>query len=134
MDAIHPVRFNRLWSPKMKPTTNSSLTALRRTVWGNVNAANVSIHGQASRPKQSFSNSRMDDRSRHDAGWTSTGGAGECGPCNVPVYSVFLTKFSSRLVNSIGKMNFVAGEVPISFSVSKYCSVIVLWSTVCAIS
>ena len=39
-------------------------------------------------------------------------------------------KLLSILVNSMGKMNFVAGEVPMVFSVSKYCRVMVFWSTV----
>jgi len=43
-----------------------------------------------------------------------------------------LTNFSIMLVNSIGKMNLVAAPTPIAFSVSKYCRVIVFWSTVCA--
>ncbi len=34
-------------------------------------------------------------------------------------------KLSSRRVNSIGKMNFVAGLAPISFSVTKYCRVMI---------
>lgn len=36
-----------------------------------------------------------------------------------------LVKFSSRLVNSIGKMYLVDGLMPIALSVSKYCRVIV---------
>ncbi len=36
-----------------------------------------------------------------------------------------LIKLLSILVNSIGRINFVAGEVPMVFSVSKYCKVIV---------
>ena len=37
----------------------------------------------------------------------------------------FWMKFSSMLVNSIGKINLVEGAIPIAFSVSKYCKVIV---------
>lgn len=49
-------------------------------------------------------------------------------------YSFLPMKFSSKLVNSMGNMNFVAGPVPISFSVSKYCRVIVFSSMPCAVS
>jgi hypothetical protein len=45
-----------------------------------------------------------------------------------------LIKLPSRLLNSIGKINFVAGEVPMAFNVSKYCKVMVFWSTVCALA
>ena len=41
-----------------------------------------------------------------------------------------LIKLPNMLLNSIGKMNFVAAEVPIVLSVSKYCRVIVFWSMV----
>jgi hypothetical protein len=48
-------------------------------------------------------------------------------------FSIPLRKLPSMLLNSIGKIYFVDGEAPIAFRVSKYCSVIVFWSTVCAL-
>ncbi len=45
-----------------------------------------------------------------------------------------LRKLPSMLLNSMGKIYFVDGEAPIAFRVSKYCRVIVFWSTVCALA
>ena len=45
-----------------------------------------------------------------------------------------LRKLLSIVLNSMGKIYFVDGEVPIAFRVSKYCRVIVFWSTVEALA
>ena len=55
-------------------------------------------------------------------------------PLSSPSAPRLLTNASSSEVNSSGKMNLVAGLIPSDLSVSKYCSVIVFESIVCATS
>jgi hypothetical protein len=67
----------------------------------------------------------VERQSRQVAAETVTRAAQSASSFTIRTYFFDLVKFSSMLVNSMGKMNFVAGLVPISFKVSKYCSVMV---------
>ena len=132
IEAIQPRLSLRRLSPITKPIGRSSDTALRRTISGNVSAARQSIQGQASRPKQAFSKEMKVERSRQVACSMSAPDRVVVSSPSVVYFSLPKRKFSSMLVNSIGKMNLVAGLVPMVFRVSKYCKVIVFWSMVLA--
>jgi hypothetical protein len=125
IEAIQPRLSRRRRSPITNPIGQSSDTALRRTISGNVSAAKQSIQGQASRPKQAFSKEMKAERSRQVACSMSTPDRVVVSSPSVVYFSLPERKFSSKLVNSIGKINLVAGLVPMIFKVSKYCKVIV---------
>ena len=132
MVAIQPMPSWRRRSPTTKPAGCPSSIAFRRTVSGNVNAARTSIHGHELSGKHSFSSSHTARRSRQVAGTTATGATVWCSAAKGVDYSLALRKFVNRLVNSIGKMYLVEAPAPMALSVSKYCSVMVFWSTVLA--
>lgn len=125
IEAIQPSLSPRRRSPITNPIGRSSDTALRRTISGNVSAARQSIQGQASRPKQVFSKDIKAERSRQVARSMMTPDRVVVPSPGVIYFSLPRRKFSSMLVNSIGKMNLVAGPAPMVFRVSKYCRVIV---------